>query len=43
MADRGSLRNRFRALMCATVVGGLALSGTALGAPPTLTGPADNT
>ena len=28
--------------MCAAMVGGLALSGTALGAAPTLTGPADN-
>ena len=42
MADRGSLRNRFRALMCAATVGALALSGAALGAAPALTGPADN-
>ena len=42
MADRGPLRNRFRALVCAATVGVLALSGTALGAAPDLTGPADN-
>lgn len=42
MADRGSLRNRFRALMCAAAIGGLAFSATALAAPPVLTAPADD-
>jgi hypothetical protein len=42
VADRGSLRNRFRALMCAAGIGALALSGTALGAPPELVAPVDD-
>jgi hypothetical protein len=42
VADRGSLRNRFRAFMCATGVGVLALSATALGAQPALVTPADD-
>ena len=42
MADRGTLRNRFRAFMCVAVVGTLALCGAALGMPPALTDPADN-
>jgi hypothetical protein len=42
VADRGSLRNRFRALMCAAAVGVLASAGSVLGAEPNLTDPPDN-
>ena len=43
MADRGSLRNRFRALMCAAAIGVLASAGSALAAEPSLTDPPDDT
>jgi hypothetical protein len=42
VADRDSLRNRFRALICAAAIGALGFCGTALGLPPDLTAPADN-